>query len=53
MGNHKKYLHITGVPEGGQKENGSERFIKEIMAENFPSLGKETDPDQGSLSSTK
>ena len=30
-----------GIPEGEEKEKGAERFCKEIIAENFPSLGKE------------
>ena len=32
-------IHIVGVPEG--RENGAENLFEEIIAENFPNLGKE------------
>ena len=32
---------MTGIPEGEEKENGAESLFKEIIAENFPNLGKE------------
>ena len=35
-------LHIIGIPEGEEKENGIETIFEEIMAENFANL-KETD----------
>ena len=35
-------LHIIGIPEGEEKENGIENIFEEIMAEKFPNL-KETD----------
>ena len=41
MGQH--YTCIIGVPEEEEKEKGSEKLFEEIVAENFPSLGKETD----------
>ena len=31
-------LHITGIPEGEEKEKGIENIFEEIMAENFPNL---------------
>ena len=34
--------HITGVPEGEEREKGPEKIFEEIIAENFPSMGKET-----------
>ena len=34
-------IHITGVPEGEERDNGAERLFEEIIAENFPNLGKE------------
>uniref|UniRef100_A0A9L0SXH2 L1 transposable element RRM domain-containing protein n=1 Tax=Equus caballus TaxID=9796 RepID=A0A9L0SXH2_HORSE len=34
---------IIGFPEGEEKENGAESLFKEIIAENFPNLGKEMD----------
>ena len=35
-------IHIIGIPEGEEKENGIENIFEEIMAQNFPNL-KETD----------
>ena len=40
--NHAK-IHITGIPEGEEREKGIENVSEEIMAENFPNLKKETD----------
>ena len=34
-------IHITGVPEGEEREKGPEKIFKEIIAENFPNMGKE------------
>ena len=31
------------IPEGEEKEKGADRLFKEIIAENFPNLGKELD----------
>ena len=36
-------LHRTGIPEREEREKGIENVFKEIMAENFPDLKKETD----------
>ena len=36
-------LHIIGVPEGEEREKGTENVFEESMAENFPNLKKETD----------
>ena len=30
------------VPKGGEKEKGPEKIFEEIIAENFPNMGKET-----------
>ena len=35
-------LHITGIPEGEEKEKDIENIFEEIMAENLPNL-KEKD----------
>ena len=32
---------IIGVPEGEERENGSEKIFVEIIVENFPNMGKE------------
>ena len=32
---------IIGVPEGGEREKGTERIFQEIIAENFPNMGKD------------
>ena len=37
------YIGITEVPEGGEKEKGAENTSEDIIVENFPNLGKETD----------
>ena len=33
--------YFIGVPEGKEKEKGPEKIFEEIVAENFPNLGKE------------
>lgn len=38
-----KNIYTFSYIKEGQKENGSGSLVKEIMAENFPSLRKETD----------
>ena len=35
-------IHITVVPEGENKVKGPEKIFEEIIAENFPNMGKET-----------
>ena len=39
-----KCTHVctVGVPEGEETENGPEKIFEEIIAENFPNMGKET-----------
>ena len=32
---------IIGVPEGEEREKGPEKILEEIIAENFPNMGKE------------
>ena len=34
-------VHIIGVPEGEEREKGTEKIFQEIIAENFPNMGKE------------
>ena len=34
-------IRIIGVPEGGEREKGTEKVFKEIIAEKFPDMGKE------------
>ena len=34
-------IQIIGVPEEGDKKEGHEKILKEIIAENFPKMGKE------------
>ena len=36
-------IRISGVPDGEEKEKGTENLFEEIMAENFSNLAKETD----------
>ena len=33
---------ITGVPEGEEREKGTEKIFQEIIAEKFPNMGKES-----------
>ena len=35
-------IHITGIPEEEEREKGAEGVLEQIIAENFPDLGKET-----------
>ena len=32
---------IIGLPEGEEREEGTEKIFPEIIAENFPNMGKE------------
>ena len=34
-------IRIIGVPEEEDKKKGHEKILKEIIAENFPKMGKE------------
>ena len=34
-------IHIMQVPEGEEREKGTEKIFKEIIAKNFPNTGKE------------
>ena len=34
-------IHIIGVPEGEEREKGTEKIFQEIIAKNFPYMGKE------------
>lgn len=36
-------IHIIGIPEGEEREEGAESIFKTIMAENLPNLGREMD----------
>ena len=35
-------IHIIGVPEGEEREKGTENIVEEIIAEKFSNLGKDT-----------
>uniref|UniRef100_A0A9L0R9Z9 L1 transposable element RRM domain-containing protein n=1 Tax=Equus caballus TaxID=9796 RepID=A0A9L0R9Z9_HORSE len=43
-------IRIIGVQEGEEKENGAESLFKEIIAENFPNLGKEIHVEEAARS---
>ena len=34
-------ISIIGVPDGEEREKGTEKIFQEIIAENFPNMGKE------------
>ena len=36
----KSNIRIIGLAEGEEREKGAESLVKEIVAENFPNLGK-------------
>ena len=38
----RKNLHLIGVPEGAKRDRGPENIFEQIIAENFPNLGRET-----------
>ena len=38
----RKSLHIIGVPESAERARGPESIFEQILAENFPNLGRET-----------
>ena len=38
----KKNLRLIGVPEGAKRDRGPEYVFEQIIAENFPNLGRET-----------
>ena len=38
----RKILHLVGVPEGTERDRGPESVFEQIIAENFPNLGRET-----------
>ena len=35
-------IRIIGLPEEEEKKKGTEKIFEEILAENFPKMGKET-----------
>ena len=35
-------IHIIGVPEGEEREKETEKIFQEIIAKNFPHMGKES-----------
>ena len=50
----KKKLRLIGVPEGTERARGPEYVFEQILAENFPNLGRETGiPDPGNRSPPK
>ena len=36
-----KTIYIIGVPEGEQREKGTEKIFEEMIAKNLPNIGKE------------
>ena len=37
----KKNLRLIGVPEGAERDRGPDYVFEQIIAENFPNLGRE------------
>ena len=44
-------IQIIGVPEENKKKKGSEKIFEEIIVENFPNTGKESQSSPGSTTS--
>ncbi|KAF0879259.1 LORF1 protein, partial [Crocuta crocuta] len=38
-------IHIIGIPEEEERGKGAEGVLEQIIAENFPNMGKETDTE--------
>ena len=38
----RKNLRLIGVPEGAKRDRGPEYVFEQILAENFPNLGRDT-----------
>ena len=38
----RKNLRLIGIPEGAERDRGPESIFQQIIAENFPNLGRET-----------
>ena len=38
----KKNVHLNGVPEGAERDRSPEYVFEQIIAENFPNMGRET-----------
>ena len=38
----RKNLHLIRVPESTERNRGTENIFEQIIAENFPNLGRET-----------
>ena len=38
----KKNLRVNAVPDGAKRDRGPEYVFEQILAENFPNLGRET-----------
>lgn len=36
-------IHTIGVPEGEERKKGAENISEDVITENFPNLGRETD----------
>ena len=34
-------IHITGIPEGEERDKGPKKIFEQIKAKNFPTMGKE------------
>jgi len=40
-------IHITGIPEGEEREKGLEKILEELVVENFHNMGKENNSQRG------
>ena len=46
-------IHIIGIPEGEEEEQGIENLFEGVMMQNFPNLVRESHPNPGNTESPK
>ena len=46
-------IRIIGIPKREKREKGPEKIFEEIIAENFPNMGKDSHPSPGSPESPR
>ena len=46
-------IHITGIPEGEEEEQGRENLFEKVIMENFPNLMRESHTNPGNTESSK
>ena len=44
-------IRIIGVPQGEEREKGTEKIFQEIIAKNFPKMGKKEEEEEEAANS--